>query len=107
MTKNGPLDTEIYDKSIKDFNIQELNFQRVEQKFMEDNFPSYILGYNSEYIKQLISISTADENEATTREILNLYEVLPINKKLKNYMLEEVNKIKAPHQDNVQLDSNQ
>lgn len=56
---------------------------------MEKEFPRYLIGYNSDYLRLFLELLKTSKEECK-REILTLLEILPINLDVKVYMKETI-----------------
>jgi hypothetical protein len=56
---------------------------------MERDFPRYLIGYNSEYLRLFLDLLKTSKEECK-REILTLLEILPINLDVKVYMRDNI-----------------
>jgi hypothetical protein len=56
---------------------------------MEREFPRYLIGYNSDYLRLFLDLLKTGKEECK-REVLNLLEILPINLDVKVYMRETI-----------------
>lgn len=88
-TKQGPLEDNIYDEQVSEYKIEKLHISRIPTEEMEKEFPRFLIGYNSEYLRLFLDLLKTSKEECK-REILTLLEILPINLEAKIYMRETI-----------------
>lgn len=94
LTKQGALPDNIYNDFMKDYDLKEVQFQRIPPETMEKEFPSYVIGQNSECLEIFLDV-LCNKDDAITNEVISLIELLQMNPKIKNNLSDRIGKLKV------------
>ena len=61
---------------------------------MEKEFPSYVIGQNSECLDIFLDV-LCNQDDAITNEVISLVELLQMNPKIKNNLSDRIGKLKV------------